>query len=80
MTAAEPRGAGVAQILATAIELWPTPWLPHGLMMNGGVLHAFSSLEPTEWHAAISGYRFFGFQDIATLLERTASFDRSKSG
>lgn len=52
--------------------------LTHGLIMNGGVLHAFSSLEPTEWDAAISGYRFFGFEDIATLLERTASFDQSK--
>lgn len=52
--------------------------LAHGLIMNGGVLHACSSLQPAEWHAAMSGYRFFGFEDIATLLERTTSSDQSE--
>ena len=47
--------------------------LAHGLVMNGGVRHACSSLDPGELHAAVSGYRFFGFEDIATVLERGAS-------
>ena len=47
--------------------------LAHGLVMNGGVRHACSSLGPEELHAAVSGYRFFGFEEIATLLKRGAS-------
>ena len=52
--------------------------LAHGLVMNGGVRHACSSLDPQELRAAASGYRFFGFEDIPALLERSALSDQSE--
>jgi hypothetical protein len=36
--------------------------------MNGGVLHPFECLEPRELAAARSGYRFFGYSDVAELI------------
>ncbi|MEJ0049084.1 MAG: hypothetical protein WDN04_25455 [Rhodospirillales bacterium] len=36
--------------------------------MNGGVLHALECLTPQELEAAISGYRFFGFDNVGDLL------------
>jgi hypothetical protein len=36
--------------------------------MNGGVLHPFECLEPRELAAARSGYRFFGYPDVAELI------------
>jgi hypothetical protein len=48
--------------------------LAHGLVMNGGVRHACSALDSEELRAAVSGYRFFGFKDVGSLLERSASF------
>ncbi len=52
--------------------------LAHGLVMNGGVRHACSSLDPEELQAAASGYRFFGFEEIAALLERSTSSEESE--
>jgi hypothetical protein len=46
----------------------------HGLVMNGGVLHAVECLDPQELAGAISGYRFFGFDDVAVMLADTKSF------
>lgn len=40
----------------------------HGLAMNGGFLHPFECLQPRELAAAKSGYRFFGFHDVANLI------------
>jgi hypothetical protein len=40
----------------------------HGLAMNGGLLHPFECLQPRELAAARSGYRFFGFRDVAELI------------
>jgi hypothetical protein len=40
----------------------------HNLAMNGGVLHPFECLQPRELAAAKSGYRFFGFHDVADLM------------
>jgi hypothetical protein len=40
----------------------------HGLAMNGGVLHALDCLNPKELEAAVSGYRFFGLNDVGDLL------------
>ena len=46
----------------------------HGLVMNGGVLHAVECLKPQELAGAISGYRFFGFDDVAVMLVDAKSF------
>jgi hypothetical protein len=45
----------------------------HGLAMNGGVLHAVECLQPRELAAAKSGYRFFGFHDVAELISDIGS-------
>jgi hypothetical protein len=43
--------------------------LAHGMVTNGGVLHAvLDALKPDELTAACDGFRFFGFDDIAELL------------
>ena len=42
----------------------------HGLVMNGGVLHAVECLTATELSDAESGYRFYGFNAAASLLSR----------
>ena len=41
----------------------------HGLVMNGGVLHAVHALSTRDFAAACEGFRFFGFDDVAALLE-----------
>ena len=51
--------------------------LAHGLVMNGGVHHALQCLSPSELHAAIDAYSYFGLDDVATFL-RSAS-ERSSS-
>src|SRR5437660_971099 len=42
----------------------------HGLAMNGGVLHVVECLTASELFDAESGYRFYGFDAIASLLLR----------
>jgi len=42
----------------------------HGLVMNGGVLHAIECLNANELAEAQSGYRYFGFDTVAYLLSR----------
>lgn len=44
----------------------------HSLVMNGGVRHAVEVLEFRELASACDGLRFFGFDDVAALLERVA--------
>jgi len=41
----------------------------HGLAMNGGVLHAVECVSLQELADAKSGYRFFGFDDVAAMFE-----------
>jgi hypothetical protein len=48
--------------------------LLHGLVMNGGVLHAVKCLTPQELACAMSGYRYFGFDDVAVMLADAKSF------
>jgi hypothetical protein len=43
--------------------------LAHGMVMNGGVLHAVEGLEPDDLEAAIGGYRRLGAESTAQLLE-----------
>lgn len=45
--------------------------LAHGMVMNGGVGHALEVLSLDELAAAARGYRFFGLNDVATLLEHS---------
>ena len=40
----------------------------HGLVMNGGVVHALECMKSQEFEASMSGYRFFGFDDVADFL------------
>jgi hypothetical protein len=48
----------------------------HGLVMNGGVLHAVECLSSDDRRDAEAAYRFYGFDDIASLLSRaTAVFE-----
>jgi hypothetical protein len=43
----------------------------HGLVMNGGVLHAAELLTNDELLGAQDGYRFFGLEAVAELLLRS---------
>jgi hypothetical protein len=48
--------------------------LAHGLVMNGGVLDAVEIMDERQLAAAIAGYRFFGFDQVADLLSQTKEF------
>jgi len=43
--------------------------LVHGLVRNGGVLHAVEALEPEEIRRGIDGYRYFGLDGVADLMD-----------
>lgn len=43
--------------------------LLHGMAMNGGIDHALEVLTPLEFSAALSGFRYFGLNRVAELLE-----------
>ena len=43
--------------------------LAHGLVMNGGVEHMIQALTSAELSAAVKGFRYFRFDEIARLLE-----------
>jgi len=45
----------------------------HGLIMNGGVLHAVECLTTCELSDAQSGYRFYELDGVASLLSRAAT-------
>ena len=42
----------------------------HGLVMNGGIFHAVELLSAQKFAGAKDGYRFFGFPQVADLLDR----------
>lgn len=46
--------------------------LTHSLAMTGGLLHAVQSCTPDEVAAAVRGYRFFGLESAAAVLEDVA--------
>jgi hypothetical protein len=51
----------------------------HGLISNGGVLHALELLTAGEMNEAIQGYRYFGLDEVAGFLAseaRVAEADR----
>jgi hypothetical protein len=41
----------------------------HGYVMNGGLGHALDVISDDECLAAIDGFRFFGFDELASFLE-----------
>lgn len=41
----------------------------HSLAMNGGLAHGLEVLDPTQCVAAIAGFRYFGLEDMAILIE-----------
>ena len=43
--------------------------LIHGLVQNGGVPHAVEALEPDEIRRGIEGYRYFGLDGVADLMD-----------
>jgi hypothetical protein len=45
----------------------------HALVMNGGVFHAVRSIDPELVAAAESGYRYFGYDAVADLLNKAKS-------
>ena len=45
-------------------------WKTHGLVMNGGVLHAVEVLKPAELDTAIAGYEHLGLAGAAGVLLR----------
>ena len=44
--------------------------LAHGLVMNGGVVHALECLSQTELAAAIAGFKYFGLTEASRALEQ----------
>jgi hypothetical protein len=42
----------------------------HGLVMNGGVVHALASLSAEERSEAIAGFRYFGLLQAAEALSQ----------
>jgi hypothetical protein len=49
----------------------------HGVAMNGGVLHALEQFGSDELEAAESGYRFFGLEGVADLLNEAKSISKT---
>ena len=47
--------------------------IAHGTVMNGGVGHAIDALSSDALSAAAAGYRFFGFEGVARLLENAST-------
>jgi hypothetical protein len=43
--------------------------LAHGIVMNGGVLHALQGMGPSERREAAAGYRFLALPTLAELFE-----------
>ncbi len=41
----------------------------HGLVMNGGVFHALEVVSEAELRASCAGFGYFGFAEVADLLE-----------
>lgn len=50
----------------TALE---SVMLAHGMVMNGGVLHATEALEPDQFESAVAGFRRLGAETLARLFE-----------
>lgn len=44
--------------------------MAHGLIMNGGVVHALECMNQSETYAAIAGFEFFGLTKAANVLRQ----------
>jgi hypothetical protein len=49
----------------------------HSVAMNGGVFHALGVLSEYERSAACAGFRYYGLDDIAAVIEAAAAEDRT---
>lgn len=48
----------------------------HGLIMNGGVFHCVhEALPASELEAAMTGYAYFGFDDVVTILREATAIE-----
>ena len=47
--------------------------LAHNITMNGGVLHCVEALSVEELDSALHGYRYFGLNDAAEIIEEARS-------
>jgi hypothetical protein len=45
----------------------------HNVAQNGGLLHGIQVLEPSELTAAVAGYRWFGLDALADVIESVAA-------
>jgi hypothetical protein len=52
--------------------------LAHGAAMNGGIMHAVESLDPSEIAAAIAAYEYFGLRQAAALFVDVSNRDLGK--
>ncbi len=43
--------------------------LLHGMVMNGGVDHALEALNEAQYRSAVEGFRYFGLEEAAAVLE-----------
>lgn len=44
----------------------------HSLAMNGGLRHSVENHSPDELEQAVAGYRYFGLEDAAAVVESVA--------
>ena len=51
----------------------------HGIVMNGGVLHAMEVLSPAEIAAAEAGFRFFDFAELPDLIQESLNVAADKN-
>src|SRR5260370_407399 len=52
----------------------------HGLVMNGGVLHAVECLTAAELCSAEAGYRFYGLDGVASFVSRARTIFETGDG
>jgi hypothetical protein len=65
-------GGGVLSLMAGDLALMEM-LVFHNYTMNGGVLHAAECLDAEELSGAACGYQYFGFDDLAGLIEAAKS-------
>jgi len=63
----------------TVDEMVSAVWIAHGIVMNGGVLHAVEALAPDELGIATAGYRRFGFSGAANAFAEAQELAKSAS-
>lgn len=52
--------------------------LLHGMVMNGGIDHALEVLSSSEYALAVQGFRYFGHEEAASVLEEATGSMRPR--